>query len=303
MKTTNKPAAIDITRWEGGSVILSNAINRGAHGLNHDGKRALFLAITKIDEGKATTNERGAICVEFHAEDFANYYPVHESNIYEKMADGVDNIRRANVSFFDGEKKVCLPWVQIAEYWDGEGRITVNFNPLLSPHITRALAKFGGYTLFKLKPAGPLSNHAMRIYAILNQYKSTGWVELEMDDLHQRLETPASLLKDFQQFKRKLLDGVVDELREKSKVHLTCEPIRTHGRRYKKIKFKFHDIRQPTAAEKKAEAATAEAIKKAATPTEDDENDYGGTADLTVAPFAPFAAERKDGKRSNIAWL
>ncbi|MDR0777337.1 MAG: replication initiation protein [Azonexus sp.] len=278
-----KPDAIDVTRWDGGSVIMSNALSAGVHRLNLEGKQSLCLAMAQIDAGKATTDDRGALCVEFIAQEFHEYYPVSEHHVYERMKDGVDNILKAKVSFMDGNEKVHWPWVMEARYIDGEGRIAIEFNPKLTPHITREMSKMGGYTLYKLKAVSPLSFYPWKIYEILSQYRSTGWHEMELDDLHERLGTPPTYRKDFFKFKEKVLNNAAKELLEKSKVALTFEAIRTYGRRYKKIKFTFQDV---FTAQEEAEKAIKQAQTQAIQP---------------INNVAPPPA--KNGKREAIAWL
>jgi plasmid replication initiation protein len=245
---SKKPAAIDINFWEGDNVIISKALINGIHRLEINGKRSLGLALSQLEQKKLSyLDDKGSWCVELNASDFSKTFELNPSDVYVSMQRGVQELLKTAVTLHSVDKetnrarKTEMPWMQKIEYVEGQGKISLKFNYLLTQHITRFInGAGGGYALYKITQAGRLrSVYSWRLFEMFSQFRDTGWLSIDIDDLHERLETSESVRKNFGKFKINL-NTIIQELRDKCKLDVKYEVIK-EGRRYSKIKFAFRD--------------------------------------------------------------
>jgi len=69
------------------------------------------------------------------------------------------------------------------------------------------LSEYTGFRLFDI--AGMPSFYVLRLYILLMQYKSTGWMKISVKELRTILEVPESQYPRFTNFKQKILDPAV----------------------------------------------------------------------------------------------
>lgn len=278
--STKRPHALDLNLWEGYNVIMSKAMVNGIHRLELNGKRVTGLAMAQIEQkSNAYLDERGCWSVDLYSESFANTFKVAQNDAYRDMNKGIDDLLKAEVTlkYIDKStgrlKTEIMPWMQKVEYIDGQGKISLKFNSLLTNHITRFVQETGGgYALYKITQAGRLrSVHAWRLFEMLAQYRDTGWMAVNVDELHERIETAESLRANFAKFKLYCLNVMIKELRDKCKLDVKYEAVK-EGRRYTKIKFTFRDDPEFVAQMKVAALQPPEATPAA--PAESSHPDY-----------------------------
>jgi plasmid replication initiation protein len=267
--TPKRSPAIDVNLWEGQNVIMSKALVNSIHGLDLNGKRAVGLAMSQIGGNTGMTLDANQCwCVDIQAQDFSKVFDVELNEAYRQMQRGVSELLGAVVSLRSRDnvtnqiKIEKMPWMQHIEYLEGQGKVKLKFNLLLTPHISRLVAESGGgYALYKITQAGRLrSAYAWRLFELFSQFRDTGWMSIGIDDLHERLDTSPSMRKNFGQFKLYCLNVMIQELRDKCKIDVTYEPTK-EGRRFTKIKFKFRDDQEFVLAKR------VEALRALVTPT------------------------------------
>lgn len=278
--STKHPHAMDINLWDGYNVIMSKAMVNGIHRLELNGKRVTGLAMAQIEQkSNAYLDERGCWSIDLYSESFANTFKIAQNDAYRDMNKGIDDLLKAEVTlkYIDkptGQLKTeIIPWMQKVEYIDGQGKISLKFNSLLTNHITRFVQETGGgYTLYKITHAGRLrSVHAWRLFEMLAQFRDTGWMTVNVDELHERIETAESLRANFAKFKLYCLNVMIKELRDKCKLDVKYEAVK-EGRRYTKIKFTFRDDPEFVAQMKVAALQPPEATPAA--PADSSHPDY-----------------------------
>jgi plasmid replication initiation protein len=277
---TKRPKALDLNLWEGYNVIMSKAMVNGIHRLELNGKRVTCMAMAQIEQkNNAYLDEMGCWSVDLYSESFANTFKIAENDAYRDMDRGVHDLLKTEVTmhYIDkptGQLKTeIMPWVQKIEYINGQGKISLKFNALLTNHITRFVQEAGGgYALYKITQAGRLrSVHAWRLFEMLAQYRDTGWMAVSVDELHQRIETAKSLRTNFAKFKLYCLDVMIKELRDKCKIDVKYEAVK-EGRRYTKIKFTFRD--DPEFVAQMKVAALQPPVVTPTAPIESSHDDY-----------------------------
>jgi plasmid replication initiation protein len=246
-KKTKKPKAMDLNLWEGDNVIMSKALTTGIHRLDLNGKRIAALAMSQIKQEKTAEMVDQSYCVEISASNYAKIFNLKKSDVYLSMQRGVRDLMksyvRLNLKETDAKfDKVEIPWVQMVGYAEKEGKVRVEFNRLLTPHITRFInQENGGYALYKIEQAGKLKSvYAWRLFEMISQYRDTGWMTISVDELHRVLEPAKSLRENFGKFRLYCLAPAVLELKEKSKLLVSVEYEQT-GRKVTRVKFTFKD--------------------------------------------------------------
>lgn len=99
------------------------------------------------------------------------------------------------------------------------------------------------------------SVYSQRIFEILKSYENLNSDEFEINltELHKMINSPNSFLKDFRNFRTRVLDKAYIDINKKTALSFSWEPIKT-GRKVTAIRFIFTGKKR-----KKLEAATAKA--------------------------------------------
>ena len=291
-RTVNKKPnqAMDLNSWSGDNVIMSNSLVNGIHRLELNGKRVTALAMSQVENKKNFKMNADSICVEMYATEFSKIFNLEKSDVYVSMKRGANELIKSHVSLDlkDAQNNIIgfkkLPWTQSIEYFENEGKIKVEFNRLLTPHITRLIEqqKYSGYTLYKIEQAGKLKSvYAWRLFELFSQYRDTGWMIVSVDELQNRLEATPSMIENFAKFKNNCLAPALLELREKCKLDVVMNATK-EGRKYTKIKFTFKDKKPSEVSEKaqedqsiwKADRLEEHSSQEDQTPDSIDSHDY-----------------------------
>ena len=122
--------------------------------------------------------------------------------------------------------------------------IKVSFDPNLKPYLLQLKKQF---TVVPLKDIlGFRSIHSMRIYEMLQQFKSTGLLVVKIEDLKYRLGVE-NKYSDYNTFKKRVIEQAQKELAD-TDMTFTFEEIK-EGRRVARIKFKLRPIKEIATSE------------------------------------------------------
>lgn len=242
-----KTMAMDLNLWEGNNVIMSKALATGIHRLDINGKRVTALAMSQIKREQASELVENSYCVDLSASNYAKIFNLKRTEVYGSMKRGVSSLMKSHVrlNIKESDMKIQrrdIPWVQQIIYLEKEGKVRVEFNRLLTPHITRFVnEENGGYALYKIEQAGKLrSVYAWRLFELFSQYRDTGWLNISVDELHSILEPAKSMRENFGKFRLYCLVPAVIELQEKCKLDVRME-YKQDGRKFTHVKFTFKD--------------------------------------------------------------
>ena len=224
-------------------VSMSNAMARGAQGLNLSQKRIIALAMAKTDSLPAMDLLAGQSMgwrVRLLASEYAETYDVSPNTAYEQLRDSTHSLMKCLWRTTSQGKKWPLitegPWAILGEYSKGEGRVDITFHPTVAPHL---LALRSQFTTYKLKQAAALrSVYAWRLYECLQSWKSKGVWKVSIDDFQKAMDAPESCQTDFFNLRQRVIDPAVKELREKDGLLLEWEPVKA-GRKVAGLVFTF----------------------------------------------------------------
>jgi len=121
------------------------------------------------------------------------------------------------------------------EYKDGEELLIVQLHPDVRDLFLQLKSEFTTAGLMYYLSLG--SYYAVRIYLMLKQYQRIGKRVFDLDKLKEWLGTPDSYNKNFNLFKKKVLDVATNEINEKTDLKVDWSIKSKKGKSIKEIEF------------------------------------------------------------------
>ena len=148
------------------------------------------------------------------------------------------------------------------EYDSKSGCIRARFDPGLKEHYLGLQSHFTQYSLmeFLLLP----STYSQRLFEVLKSWSSLPESVIDLTDLFEMLDVPASLRANFKDFRRRVLEKAHKDITTQTGLRYQWEPIK-QGRAVAAIRFTF-GARSAQASDKKNQAQRSrdnELLKKA----------------------------------------
>ncbi|MDB8044375.1 replication initiation protein, partial [Escherichia coli] len=153
----------------------------------------------------------------------------------------IDRLWDRSVIIKNEEKREEFRWVQYrAQYFKGEAKVEITFSDAIMPYLTQLKGQF---TRVVVKNVSSLSStYSIRIYELLQQFRSTGDRTIAIDDFRTML----AVEDKYQQFKdlnKMIIKPAIAELNEKSDLVVTVETIKK-GRTVVALHFRFKEDKQ-----------------------------------------------------------
>lgn len=220
-------------------VNMSNALTTAAQGLSLAEKRVMMYAVAKLDTFQPDGGTPAGT-VKLIAHDYAEQFGIDTNTAYEQLREAGKGIFNRYIRFFEegrkGPEEVMIRWVSSARYSPGMGTVTLRFTQEIAPHLLRLKAQF---TTYKLAQASALrSVYSWRLLELLSQYARTGWRQIELDEFHHAMETPAGYRANFKDCRQRVVEPAVKELIEKDGWIIDWQPIKA-GRKVAALRFEF----------------------------------------------------------------
>lgn len=233
-------------------VTMSNALTRAGHGLTLAEKRLVMLAVSKLDSMKIMHPGEMLPSVKITAKEYADTYGLdpRSGDTYETLKAAAKALYGRSITFFEpafrrnGEPlkpiRNDMRWVGRCQYHENEGWIQLAWWPDLLPSLLGLKKQF---TSYQLQQANALrSVYSWRLLELLSRFKENGWAEYTIEDFTTSMDAPPSLLKDFGQVKRRIIEPAIKELQEKDGWNIQWSPIKA-GRKVVKLNFVFTRIK------------------------------------------------------------
>lgn len=224
-------------------VSMSNALARGAQGLNLSQKRILAMAMAMTDSVPAKDlldGTRNGWTVRLSAAEYAETFGVDIDTAYLQLKVGARALLRTlwTTIRLEGAKQVTTQgqWLSLAEYRKHEAVVDIRFHEKVAPHLLGLRKQF---TTYKLKQASALrSVYSWRLFECLQSWKERGRWVVDVEEFQRCMEAPASCQNDFGQLKRRIIEPAVKELREKDNFEIEWVPVKA-GRKVSALCFTF----------------------------------------------------------------
>lgn len=226
------------------SVSISNALARGAQGLNLSQKRIVALALAKTDSmnmADAAASVAGWQ-IRLTALEYAEAYDVDPDTAYVQLRTSAASLLRVlwttvtPAAKGKGEVITQGQWLTLAEYRKREGTVDIVFHPRVAPHL---LALRSHFVTYKLKQAAALrSIYAWRLFECLQSWRSKGTWRVSVEDFIRAMDAPKSCTENFKDLRRRVIEPAVKELSEKDNLLIEWVPEKA-GKKVAYLTFKF----------------------------------------------------------------
>jgi len=133
-----------------------------------------------------------------------------------------------------------IGWFDAVDYFPKEGRIVVEFGRSVQVRLAGMLEQFT--TIDLLAVSELTSIHAVRLYELLSQFKSTGYRVMTLEDFRFAMDA-VNTNKTTKKLKAQVLNPAVKQLNEKSDLFCIVEDIKD-GRKITGFKFIFRTQEQ-----------------------------------------------------------
>lgn len=233
-------------RW----ITMGNALTKAGHGLTLAEKRIVCCAVSKLDSRK--TLRPGEIPVtRISALEYAEAFGVDMTTAYEQLQDAAKQLYNRSITFYESSytrkdkplppTRVQMRWVGQVKYQDGEGWVELHWWPALLPQLTGLRSNF---TEYQLQQASALrSMYSWRLLELLARFKSTGWLEISVEDFAQSMDATEKQQSDFAKLRTKIIEPAIRELTAKDGWSIEWQPIKK-GRKVAALRFDFERTKQ-----------------------------------------------------------
>jgi len=233
-KNTNKEASENpLHNLADNSVTKSNALARAYYRFPIVEKRCMEALISKLHPLRKDNDLQQ---ITLHAYEYSQAFGVSKEAAYRDLQTAVSSLIRTVITINqnNGVSEILeFTVMSTARYRKKEGFVQCAFNPFIVPHLIGLREKFTSYPLQKV--VSFQSSYTWRFYEILASWamdkkdsngKFIGWVKSQpVDELRSMLGVPDSY--SWGMFQKKVLDVITRELREKAKIALFIENIKT----------------------------------------------------------------------------
>ncbi|EJN1766776.1 replication initiation protein [Salmonella enterica] len=220
----------------------SNALIEASYKLTLQEQRFLLVCISRLKSGENAPHPDDQKTMVITAVEFYEAFPdMGRQNAEAKLREAIDRLWDRSIIIRDDDKREEFRWVQNrVQYLKGEGKVQITFSDSVMPYLTQLKGQF---TKVIIKNVSSLSStHSIRIYELLQQFRSTGDRTISIDDFRSMLNL-SDKYKDFKALNRALIKPAIAELNEKSDLAVTVETIK-EGRTVVALRFKFKEDKQ-----------------------------------------------------------
>lgn len=217
------------------NVTKSNDLVMAAYKLTLNEQRLLLAAISQIDPRKPMPRPISII-----AQDFSEQYGIPLKHAYEALKEATSALYERDIKTFDGRYKSRFRWVDRVDYLDGGGETKLFFTVHVQPYLVHLNQRFTTYELKRI--ADLTSTHSIRLFELLQQFRSTGFYAVSVAEFRELLELGPSYER-YSNLKLKVIDPAIAELREKSGLLVELKTEKK-GRAINRLTFKFRDDEQ-----------------------------------------------------------
>lgn len=235
---------IDILDSHTSKIYKNKKLNQASfNDWNHSDYQIFLLLVSKIGGvdkfGKylqPSALKRSHI---LRAHDVKTTFNIDSSNSYKLLKKSCQKLMRSVVSIEEIESdtvreiSICVE----AFYHKREGSVRIKFTEEVMPYLAQVNERF---ILYNLKEVSNFTSvYTTRLYELLQEYKTTGWMTKSIDQLRDSFGMSKGKLKEYSNFKRRTFAPACDEINKYFDWRLSFEEIK-EGRKVTAIKFFFN---------------------------------------------------------------
>lgn len=230
-------------------VVKDNALIGASYNLDVVEQRLILLAIVEARESGKGINANDALTI--HASSYMQNFNVEKHAAYKALKEASKDLFSRQFSYQELSPKgnvtnITSRWVSQIGYTEDEASVQLIFSPAIVPLITRLEERFTSYELSQVAKLG--SKYAMRLYELLIAWRSVGKLQIELQDLRNKLGLSANEYKAMGDFKRNVLDLALTQLNEHTDISVKYEQHKK-GRVISGFTFRFKVKTKPQSME------------------------------------------------------
>ena len=213
-------------------AVQSNALINARYDMTAFQKKILLYIIAKIQP-----DDKDFQNYTINVKDFTDEAEYKSKMLYEKLRKDTKALisKVYEIEEPDGLLQVAI--LAKAKYIKNKGQIQVAFAPDLKPYLLQLKEQFTATPLRYVMSFK--STHSIRIYEMLQQFKSTGYFIISIEELKHRLSLE-NKYKTYTLFKRRVIEQAQKELEHTDMAFLFKEIKK--GRKIERLEFKVMSI-------------------------------------------------------------
>ncbi len=229
-------------------IVQSNQLLEASYLLELNEQRLILYVMSQIKKGDVDFK----LC-RIKAKDFADFFQIEQSNVYQLLKDASDSLTKKNITFEDPDNKKnykYISWVASAEYVDGV--LEIELSDKLKPYLLELKDNFTQFSISDIIKFKSL--YSIRLYQLFMQYKKIGSRYYSVSELKKVLAVDTKYPR-YANFKNKVINVAIKEINENSGLNITLAEDK-QGRKVVGLKFKIDsgdvrkdDIQQETSIE------------------------------------------------------
>lgn len=161
----------------------------------HEQKTILWI-LSHLDRDNLTDEE-----YQIPIKEYADLLGVDPSNLYREAEEIGGQLLDKRIHIKEGKGWIVCAWISGMRYKDG--RLYVSIYQPLKPYLLELKERYTGYAIKNVLSLS--SSYAIRLYEILMQYLKIGTRTIELSELRDMLGIPDNSLKQFIDFKNRVL--------------------------------------------------------------------------------------------------
>jgi len=211
----------------------SNSLIEASYKLSLQEQRLLLVCISKINSSETNQNKTFQIT----SQEFFNAFPdMGRENSERDLISAIEKLWDRSITIQHDDIKEEFRWIQYkAQYLKGAGKAKITFSNAITPYLSQLKGQF---TKIIVKNISKLSSsYSIRIYELLQQFKTTGHRRISLDRFRSILDIQDKY-KTFKSLNQLLLKPSIQELNEKSDITVKVTTIK-NGRCVVGLDFSF----------------------------------------------------------------
>ena len=171
------------------------------------------------------------------AKEFSDLFNADLSNSYKLLRKACKKLIKTSILIEKPDVKAVKEINICAEatYKPYEGEIEIKFTDSIMPYLAQATKRFTLYNLKEISNFGSL--YTTRLYELLQDFKTTGWMLVSIEQLRQYFAV-GDKLKSYKDFKTRTFAHACQEINDNYDMNLTFEEIK-NGKKIVAVKFLF----------------------------------------------------------------
>lgn len=192
-----------------------NAITEATYKIRLSEKRLILACIAQIKHDEPLKD-----FYEINAKNFSDLYGISIDTAYSELQQVAETLYDRSVIIKDVYKKTRTKfrWVEAIQYYDGEGKIGIQFTKWIAPYLSALNEQYTSYRLSAI--ANMKSIYSLRLYELLIQFRNINKRVITIVEF-KRFFNLEEFYKRFTDLKKRVIEPSIKEINEYSDINVS----------------------------------------------------------------------------------